>query len=187
MPMMISLRNFVLRTTSGHTIKFEAKKPAYVAPEAMQAAMTAGCVPENAEDAPFYDNEQKAKVEFSGGVRDSVIFLTLTAIAKENNSKNFDGGGFPKLDVVSDRVGFDVNKKEVTRLYQQYVSAKQEGLVYEPHPQAHMVLRVVEATTLTELKALADEYNYPKDKIAGLTAKQVRKLLLTKLSGVPVG
>lgn len=187
MPAMISLRALRLATKTGHVIRFEANTPRAVPDSAVQEAMAAGCAPANPQDAPFLDDLSRTKVEFHGDLRRSTIFLALTSIAEKNNAKEFDGGGTPKVEVVSARLGYEVTRKEVNDLYQQFLSSKNVGQDFALHPQAQNIMRVIEADSKGELIELAIEFGVEEKKANGLTVRELRKLLLAKFSGVAAG
>lgn len=184
MPELISLRSFRLESTSGHVIQFEAKVPKYVPDAAVSEAMAAGCVPTSAAEVPFHEDLQRAKVEFTGDVRKSMIFLAVKAIAEKNDAKQFDGGGTPRTAVVSDALGFEIARKDVVDVYQQYLTVTAEDVPFALHPSAPNILRVIEAESKGELIDLADEFGVDGAKAKGLTVKDLRKLLLVKFSGV---
>lgn len=183
MPNMISLRSFRLASLTGHVVQFEAKKPTFVPDAAVSEAMAAGCVPENESDIPFYEDVDRAKVEFTGDVRKSMLYLAAQAVAKRNNPKDFDGGGTPKTQVVADMLGYEVSREELLSVYQQYLQVQQENLDYALHPNAANIMRVIEAGSKAELLELASEFGVPDDKAKGLSVKDLRKLLLVKFSG----
>jgi hypothetical protein len=184
MPQMLSLRTFRLTTTSGACIQFEANEPKFVPPHAVQAAMNAGCVPVDAKDAPFYEDVGRSKVEFAGDLRKSVLHLAVKAVAEENDTKKFTGGGTPKVDVIEEMVGFNVTAKEVVDAYQIYRQSVAEGVDFPLHPAADNIIRVVSTSSKKDLEELALElFGMEKDQTKGLDAKALRKLLLTKLNG----
>lgn len=184
---MISLRTFLLSTTKGHCVRFEAKKPRMVPDEVAAEAMAKGCVPTNEADAPFIDDMSRATVEFQGDIRRSVLLLAVDAIAKANDAKNFNGAGTPKHKVLSERLGFDVTPTEVTAVWQEYMGAKNNGTELAMHPQAAQVLAVINAEDRESLAALASQFELPKNKIEGLSTRDARRLLLTKFHGLTNG
>ena len=184
MPEMISLRSFRLATLSGHVLQFEAKKPKYVPDEAVSDAMAAGCVMANEEDTPFYEDLSRAKVDFVGDVRKSMLYLAVEEMVKENDVKNFDAGGNPKTQAVSAMLGFEVARAELTDIYQQFQTIKSENGEYALHPAAPNILKVIQAQDRAELVELAAEFGVDKGKAKGLQVRDLRKLLLVKLSGV---
>jgi hypothetical protein len=181
MPEMISLRNYRLATTTGHVLNFEANKPRYVPDAAVAAAMAAGCALVNADEQPFYDDTARATIEFAGDLRRSLIYLACKAIAEGNDTKYFDSSGTPKHDVVGDRIGLTLSQKEVRTAYEMYTSCRAEGRDPALHPESQFVLRVAEAEGRPDLLELAKEYDYPEDKVKGLSTKELRKLLLLKV------
>lgn len=187
MPQMLSLRKFRLETTTGHVVLFEANTPRFVPDAAVPEAMKAGCVPAESADIPFYDDLSRAKVEFQGDIRKSMLYLAIRVIAERNDPKEFDGGGVPKHEVVSARLGFDVSRQEVLDVFQQYLQAKSEDREFGLHPQAQNILRVIEAETKAELVELAKEFGVEEKQAKGLSVRELRKFLLTKFNGIATG
>lgn len=184
MPQMKSLRTFTLATTLGHMVHFEAETPTFVPEPVVPFALEKGCVMCDAADTPFFDDLSKAKVEFVGDVRSSIIYLAIDRVATKNDPKDFDGSNYPRAKVVADMLGFDVQPSEVAPLYQQYLSLKQDGKEYPLAPQAAAVLDVMDAANKSELLLLAEEQEIDAAKAKGLSARDLRKLLMVKLSGV---
>ena len=187
MPEMLSLRTFRLASLSGHVVQFEANTPRRVPEEAVAEAMAKGCVPVDQADIPFYEDLTRSKVDFQGDLRKSLIFLAAQAVAKENNVKNFDGGGIPRASVISERLGYDVTAKEVLPVYQLLLQVKNGESEFVVHAKAEHVMRVVEASERAELLLLADEFGIDEKKAKGLQSRELRKLLLTKLNGAALG
>lgn len=187
MPMMKSLRTFRLPTLAGHVLQFKADEPREVPESAVKDAMAAGCAFVDASEMPFYDDLSKTKVDFSGDLRKSALYLVLKSIAEENDTKNFDGGGVPKQSVVSEHLGFDVSKRELQDMYQQYLTIKSDGGEFPLHANAANVLRVVEATTNAELIELGKEFGFEDKNLKGRSSKELRRLLYVKLNGNVVG
>ena len=185
--LMVSLRSFLLSTTKGHMVRFESNVPTEVPESILQEAMAAGCVPANKEDAPFVYDLTRSVVEFQGDARRSTIFLAVKSLAEENDSANFDGGSYPKQEVVADRLGYPVSSAEVRDIYQQYLSAKSSGEAFVLHPQAQNILRVIEATSKGELIELSEEFGVDVKRAKGMTVRDLRRLLLTKFSGNAAG
>jgi hypothetical protein len=186
MPYMKSLRNFRLASTSGHCPQFVAGKPTFVPDVAVSDAMQAGCVPVEADEIPHIEEIQKAKLEFSGDIRKSVIMLAIKAIIDKNDHKEFDGAGNPKDSVVGARLGLVVSQKEVVDAFRAINEAKSNQDVLDLHPQAQNVMRVVDAETKAELLELAAEFMVPEKATKGVASKDLRKMLLMKFSGITV-
>lgn len=187
MPDFISLRSFRLESTTGHTAVFEANVPRFIPDALVAEAMAKGCVPVDKSDIPFYEDQTRAKVEFTGDVRKSMIYLAVKHLAEKNNVKDFDGGGTPKTASVAKLIGYDVFRPEITDAYQQYLQYTSENREYALHPQAHNILKVIQAEDRAELVDLAEEFGVEKAKAKGLQVRDLRKMLLVKLSGVAAG
>lgn len=186
MPNMISQRTFRLETTTGHCVHFQAKQPTWVAPEAVEEAMKAGCVHTDASEATFHDDLSRAKSDVSGDLRKSVLFLAVTAIAKRNNAKDFTGAGVPKVGAVEEAVGFECNAAEVRDIYQQYQTHTTGNGDFALHPQSQNLMRVIDASSKDELMELALEFDVDIEKAEGLVSKDLRRLLMAKFAGVAV-
>lgn len=185
MPNMISLRSFRLETTKGHVLAFTAKEPKFVPAAVVSEAMAAGCVPADEADQPFYDDLTRARVEFVGDVRNSMLYLAVKAVIEKNDvTKDFDGSGVPKHESVSAALGFEVFQPEVTAIYQQYLQVQAENIEFPLHPAAPNIQRILEASSKAELVDLAVEFGHDEKKAKGLSARDLRKMLLVKLSGV---
>lgn len=187
MPLMISLRNFRLETTKGHVVAFTANEPKFVPDAAVSEAMAAGCAPADKADQPFIDDLSRAKVEFTGDVRRSMIYLAIEAVVEKNDvTKDFDGAGVPRHTAVSECLGFEVFQPEVTNIFQQYLQAKSEDVEFALHASAPNIQRVMEAKSKAELVALAVEFGNDEKSAKGLVVRDLRKSLLVKLSGVAI-
>lgn len=185
MPTMISLRTFRLETTKGHIVSFVAKEPKFVPDAVVSEAMAAGCVPADESDQPFYDDLSRAHVEFTGDVRKSMLYLAIKSVVDKNDvTKDFDGAGVPKHEAVSAALGFEVFQAEVAAVYQQYLQVLAEDIDFPLHPAAPNIQRVLEAANKAELVELAVEFGNEEKKVKGLSVRDLRKMLLVKLSGV---
>lgn len=185
---MVSLRTFLLRTTTGHMVQFQANVPRDVPEAVVQDAMAVGCVPVDSDDAPRIDNMARAKTSFQGDLRRSLIYLAMDVIARGNNSKDFDGGGKPKVSVLTERLGFDTTAAERTSIWQEYLSSKNQGADgYMLHPDSEMVMEIIGAEDAEELRQLAVQAGVDPKSFEGMPTRDVRKILLAKFSGVSAG
>jgi hypothetical protein len=186
MPMMISLRSFRLASLTGHIYQVKANVPRMIADACVPEAMALGMVPVDGADAPFHDDTSRARVEFEGDMRKSLVYMAIKAIAEANDVKEF-AGGTPKAEAVGNRLGITIGAKEVRAMYQLYTTAKSEGRTMELVPQAHMALRVIEATDRNDLVAVGKEMGFEHEEVSSLAVRELRKLLLTKLNGIALG
>jgi hypothetical protein len=181
MPEMISIRKFDLATTLGHMIHFNAGVPVFVPDEVVPQAMGAGCVPVSDVDKSVFDSIQRAKVQFTGDLRSSLLHLMLDEIVRRNNAKDFDGSGTPKHEVLSQKLHFEVFKDETQKAFQSYMSARKRGEDVPLHKDAAVAMRVIEAESNSDLVAIAMEIGYEKKNAEGLKTKDLRQMLLSKL------
>lgn len=185
---MVSLLDQRVASTSGHIVLFQANVPRMVPASLVQECMAKGCAPVNLAAAPRLEDVSRAKVEFQGDIRRTMLFLAVKSLAEENDSKKFDAGGYPKTAVVSGMLGFEINRQELVSVYQQYSSAKAENLHVPLHPSAERALAVISAESKDELLDLAGEIGVDNfDKLKGMQVRDLRKTLLVKLSGAALG
>lgn len=185
--LMKSLRSFRLTSTSGHAVQVTGNEPFPCPAALVQDAMAAGCVPVDPGDQPFIDDAGRAKVEFTGDIRKGIILLAIRAIVEENNTANFDGSGTPKLDVISNRLGYTVSAAEVRDLFQQYMELRNDGKDLPTDATTQNIMRVLEASTKAELVELGEEMGLKKESLKAQTVKDLRRTVLVHLSGVAAG
>ena len=177
---MISLRTFRLSSTSGHVIPFEANKPRMVPAAVVQEAMAAGCAPTSSDGLPVIDDATKVKQGMQGPLRDSLIKLAIKRLIDENNVKSFDSAGMPKVEVLQDILGIDIAAKERTKLYREVVSATAAGEDIVLQAGAEGVLKVMDATSKSDLLALANDIGVPAEDVKGLSSRELRSLLIAR-------
>jgi hypothetical protein len=185
---MVSLLDRRVTSLKGHIVLFKAKVPRLVPQEIVEECMAAGCAPTDLAEVKPQDDVSRARVEFTGDIRRSMLYLTVKMIAEENNVKNFDAGGYPKSAVVSNLLGFEINRDELVKVYQIYQNAKNTGEPVTLHASAADILRVLEADSKEELQAIAADI--APDMLARIEGKQVRdmrKILLLKFNGQSLG
>lgn len=187
MPNMISLRKLRLASTSGHVVHFDANTPTNVPQEAVREAMALGCVPVNAEEAPEFADASRAKIEFGGELRESLLFLVISRMIEENDVKQFDSGGRPKASALSKTLGFDVSAKEAREAHKTALTIMAQDGTPDLHPDAEVALEVIDAGSKSELLELAGTLDVPKKETDGLTARKLRSLLVSKLAGAARG
>jgi hypothetical protein len=183
MPEMKSLRNFVLRTLSGHMIRFEPEVPTKVPQAAVQDALNAGCVIIDPAELQAYEDTRALKTDFRDNIRESLVFLAIKAIAERNDTKEFNSGGVPKESAVASRLGMgNVSQKEVEDLYKKYKASNTGGEEFAVAPEAANVLKVIEASEQAELKLLAEEFGCV-EAVKGRTSREMRSILIAKFTG----
>lgn len=182
MPKMISLQNLRLDTVEGAVLRFKPNVPTYVPPRAVAAALAKGCAHVDEKDRTFHEDMSRARVDFSGELRQSLLFLAVNSLMEKNNPKDFDGGGVPLAAAVTDLVGFDVAGSEMPPIHQLWHQV-QDGAEFTLHENANQVQNVMEASSKAELLEIAKGLELEDAEVKSLNVKPLRKLLLTKLSG----
>lgn len=182
MPMMKTLQNLRLETTEGSVLQFKADEPKYVPPRAVAAATARGCVMVDEKDRTYHEDMQKLSVDFSGQLRQSLLFLALDSVMKKNDPKQFDGSGVPTAESLGALVGFSVASSEVAPIYQLWHQV-QDGADFEIHKDAEQVQRILEAEHKPELQELALEAGLDETFVKKSNMKDLRKAALIHLSG----
>lgn len=187
MPLMKSLRKFRLASVTGHIVHFTPDEHVMVPPEAVQEAMAAGCVPIDADEAAKFDDNGRAKVDFAGELRKSILYLVLKSIAKENDTRKFDAGGVPKAGVIEGVTGLTIGKAEIAAVWRDYLTISSDGGDAALHPSAANVLRVLDAESPMELSELGKEFGVEDAEMQGMSMKELRRKLLSRLGGNAAG
>ncbi len=126
------------------------------------------------------------QADVQGELRASILFLAVKAIVTENNAKDFTAGGIPKVPSIESRLGFDVTQAEIRAAFEKYQTVVTGNGTFVLHPQSQNLLKVIEASTKDELDLLAVEFGIDGDKAESLNSRDLRRLLMTKFSGVAV-
>ena len=118
-------RDYTLRSLSGYSVEFKANEPVIVPHRAVDEAIAIGAVMANPEQQKVLVTEPKQIVEPPMGFeREQILFTSLSKLAEVNSTEAFTPGGKPKLEVVKDAVGFDVDRKEVNAVWDKVMQAR---------------------------------------------------------------
>lgn len=122
MPQMVLKRNYVLRSTTGHSISFEKDVPVGVPPPLVPKAMEIGAelVEGTKKEEYLPDEKSPTKGAPQGDERETSVFEVFRQLSEQNDSANFTAAGKPKFKVVSQMVGFRVDAVEVSDLWNKY-------------------------------------------------------------------
>lgn len=121
----VANRKFVLRSTKGHSIQFEKGEATYVPKSLHQEAMEKGCLPCDAE-GKLIDEIAKAPAPVERVVKQmpadaetlhEEILAEMRQIVKDNRSEEF-AGTTPSASVISVRLGYPVDQKEVRKVWE---------------------------------------------------------------------
>lgn len=170
-------RDFVLRSTQGHTVIFKAGKPTPV-PEALYAeALARNIVPVK---GPI-DTDEAANgkaVALTGPLRDALIYHALDAIVKRNQVEDFDGGGNPKPDAVKEMVGVAISATERTKHWANYRELMGNNIELPTHPNLDLVIELQSLSTRKDLEAFAEEHNIAIGKNSGKNNRELKAQLI---------
>jgi len=123
--MMYMPRDFVLRSKHGHAIAFVANEPVRVPYPVIDEAIALGAVFANSEDQKVLAPEEKElKTPDLGFEREQKIYDAMISLANENDPEKFTPGGRPKLKVLTEMVGYDVDQKECQTLWKKVMQAR---------------------------------------------------------------
>lgn len=121
MPQMVMARNYILRTTLGHTIGFKKGEPVFVHPVAVELAMAAGAEFSVAKDKEQHIKEEaEAPTPISIDEREKRMMDAFRAMVLENNRDDFNGAGYPNVKPLRERVGFAVDAAERTVMWEKF-------------------------------------------------------------------
>lgn len=184
MTKVISMRSFTLYTRKGHVVAFEGKKPKYIPNAILPEAMERGVVPVDEADIEAFDDRRKARVEFQGDLRRSVIALFIADIVDQNNARDFDAAGTPKYQELSKLAGFSVTQAEALEIFRAVEASRKSGEEPNIDPKALTVKRIIEADTNQDLLALLPETRLKHDDVSGMQTRDMRKAMLSTFSGM---
>lgn len=109
-------RNYVLRSTLGHSISFRKGVPTHVPPIMHAAAIAIGAVPEDGSDpnvlvdAPAPSGAPVDPVEREKAIRKAVENVVL-----RNERLDFTAAGVPTVGAVGDRLGWKPSAREIAQ------------------------------------------------------------------------
>lgn len=123
--MMYMPRDFVLHSKHGHAIQFVANEPVRVPHPVIDEAIAIGAVFANKEEQKILVDEKPViKAPDLGFEREQKIYDAMHALMTENDPDKFTPGGKPKLAVVAEMVGYDVDRKEADTLWKKVMQSR---------------------------------------------------------------
>lgn len=177
---MIAPRNYTLRTKSGHVIRFEANQPKLVPDDIVSEALAVNILPAQNSDVQMPDEGAQGvqRVVINGQLRTALVLRAIADIVRENDSVNFDGGGRPKVHVIAARSGVDVTSRERSDMWDKYRELLANGEDLPVHKALDTVLAVQSLNTPSDMKEYAQLLEVPEAKLAGLSLREQKLLLL---------
>ena len=127
MPKFTLHRNYVLRTTKGHIIRFEKGKPTNVPPVCVEAAVAIGAQPVDAEDGDVLGEEVKPQPSLSPDERKAKVFAAFGTMKTRNERNDFTASGVPDARRLQPLIGFELTSKERDAYWQEFREQEQEA------------------------------------------------------------
>lgn len=179
---MVAPRNYTLRTKTGHVIKFTAGQPTLVPDLVVSEALAVNILPVENSDVAIPDDSARGvqRVVINGTLRTALILHTIHDMVRENDSENFDGGGRPKVHVMSGRCGLDVNARERSELWDKYRELIANGEDLPTHKAMDTVLAVQALTKPGDMKEYAQLLDVPEARLLGLSLREQKQVLLAQ-------
>lgn len=177
---MIAPRNYTLRTKSGHVIRFEANQPKLVPDAIVAEALAVNILPVENSDVQIADNSAQGvqRVSISGQLRTALLLRAIADIVRENDSANFDGGGRPKVHIISARSGVDATARERSEMWDKYRELLANGEDLPTHKALDTVLAVQSLNTPSDMKEYAQLLEVPEERLVGLSLREQKQVLL---------
>ena len=123
-PLLKLNRDHTLVTTKGHVIAFAKDIPTHVPPAIYQDAIAIGAVPVDGTDPNVLDATKQEAAPMTLEEREAAIMATFDGLVARNERETFTAAGHPHFHAVSELVGFKVQGKEVSTIWQKYNDAK---------------------------------------------------------------
>lgn len=184
---VVSLRNFRLASTTGHVVIFQAGEPKLIPNNILAEAMEKGCVPSDSLDTGvlerLHGNSARARVEFRGNLRESIVALFLQDFIAANNVKDFDAAGEVKHQVLSEALGFDVHHEEAQKIFRAVRAAEHTGEDLVIHKDAPVVKQIIEALNKADLLELLPHTSLKPEQVKGMQTRDLRKAMLATFAG----
>ena len=124
MPLFTLHRNFVLRTTKGHTIKFEKGKPTHIPPLCIPDAVAIGGVPVEGEVNVLGD-EEEIKPALTPTQRKEAMFKAFETMKGRNERLDFTASGLPNAKRIPALTGFEVTTRERDEFWMEFRAQEQ--------------------------------------------------------------
>jgi hypothetical protein len=119
MPLFTLHRNYVLRTTKGHSVSFVKDEPAYVPPICVEDAVAIGAQPVNDGDGDVIP-EEAPEVVLTQAQRMEKIYEAFETMVRRKERADFTGNGIPNIRKLEMLVGFEVHAKERDNAWKEF-------------------------------------------------------------------
>ena len=120
------LRDRVVSTTKGHTVRFEANVPKHVPIAILEDCLLVGGIPTSEDAVNEIKEEPAAKVIPQGGDRRAQILAKITEMVGRNQREDFTAAGKPDIRVMERELGFKIDSRERDEIWTE-VEAEAHG------------------------------------------------------------
>lgn len=110
MPLFTLHRNYVLRTTHGHTIAFQKGTPVLVPAVCIEDAVAIGAVP--VEGIESVDPEVPVEAQLSPADRKAAVFKAFDVMSTRGERMDFTASGVPNAKRIPALTGFEITTTE---------------------------------------------------------------------------
>lgn len=122
MPMFVLNRDYVLRTTKGHSIEFTKGVPVYVPSVIERDAVSIGAECVDGE-VKMLDDEPVV-IEVSDEERREKIMAAFATLIARNEREDFTGTGQPAVKAVEKLADLNTDRAEISALWEEYQAAQ---------------------------------------------------------------
>ena len=123
--MVLTNRSFTLRTTLGHSIKFEKDVPVNVPPSIVDQALAIGASTVSG-DNPVVAPKIPDVVPVDPIARQRQIRMVVEKMVEANNRVEFTAGGNPKVAAVSARLDYAIDQRELKTVLKKINQEKED-------------------------------------------------------------
>lgn len=126
MPLFTLHRNYVLRTTKGHTIGFKKGEPTHVPPPCVDDAVGIGAIPVDPKDGDVLGDEVVPQPSLSPSERKAKVFEAFGIMKMRNERGDFTASGIPNAKRLPALLGFELTSKERDAYWMEYRTGEME-------------------------------------------------------------
>jgi len=125
MPLFTLHRNYLLRTTKGHAIKFEKGKPVHVPPICVNDAVAIGAIAVDG-DVDVLGEEEEVVIPPTAAERKAKVFEAFRTMAGREIREDFTASGVPNAKRLPALMGFEITSKERDAYWLEFRASAQE-------------------------------------------------------------
>jgi hypothetical protein len=127
MPEFTLHRNYLLRTTKGHSVRFVKGKPSNVPPRCVEDALAIGAVPTDPKEGDILEDAPKAAPSMSADERRAKVFEAFGIMKMRGERQDFTASNAPNTKRLPALVGFEVTRKERDSYWRDFQAQEQEN------------------------------------------------------------